>query len=120
MERKKWVYEVRGVYELSYEELTNAIECAKAHYDAACKAAAQQGGFLTRWSQQFEANAVGAQIEKGAKAELELTTHELDTLCKILESPKSDDRLYAKCCALLSSQNDEWCRKNGVPNPKRS
>jgi hypothetical protein len=115
----KFVYEVKAVYSLTYEELTGAIECAKTHYDLACREAAQPGGFLFYWHNHFAAEAVGAQIEKGATSESELSSHELDLLCKILESPKSDDKLYAKCCKFLSAQHDEWCRRNGLPNPKR-
>ncbi len=79
MKRNGYAYAVSVVVELTKEELDICLDCSARHYDGRCKAAGQQGGFLYGFKNQL---AFG---EDQTKVEVVISTHDLDTLVKILE-----------------------------------
>lgn len=109
MERKEFTYKVGAVVHATVEELDNMIECSRTHYDWTCKTASAVGGedgaklsgFLTVWKE--------FHLEDGH----ELSSRELDLLCKILESPSAKPGLYERMVTILREVNDRWCEVMG-------
>lgn len=111
----EFTYKVGAVVRVTAEELENMLECSRTHYDWKCRQAsaecgvngADRSGFLTVWK-LFD-------LEEGH----ELSSYELDLLCKIMESPVADHDLYVRFREILREINDRWCELMGKPKPSR-
>jgi hypothetical protein len=78
------------VMQFTQDEVTLLDECAKRHYDHACKQLAERGGEI------FSLKAYPAQ---------ELNRRIIELFCKVLqESP--DSGLYQELCMLLAMADD--------------
>jgi hypothetical protein len=95
MKRDSFSYEVNSEVFFTPEEIKNLMHCSVTHYDYKCKAAGQHGGFLYGLNNRFvlwpaeEAD----DPDRLPSAPAKLSWREVDTLCKILESPSADPGL---------------------------
>jgi len=90
-------YEVEARITITSDELLNMLECARSHYDFACREAGQPGGrgFLWSWKNQMldlEAQPIGDALRP--EENVDVTARQLDLLLKILESPAATNGLY--------------------------
>lgn len=67
-------------FSLRGREISLISDCARAHYDAACRAAAEPGGFVYGWARRADLSPPDALVEVSA------TWDQLDSVLKILEN----------------------------------
>lgn len=105
------VYDVRARVTFEPEELKHLIAQSQQHYDRTCRMAsepaasqAKEFGFAAANGFLIIASLMGGTVQ--------LTAREVDTACKILELPESDQALAWKLHQLVTAMNDETKRLN--------
>ena len=91
MKRDSFSYDVNAEVLFTVEEIKNMMHCSVTHYDYKCKAAGQHGGFLYGLNNRFV--IFTAEDDERNDTPAKITLREVDTLCKILESPSADKDL---------------------------
>lgn len=116
MQHTGYMYDVKATIKFTRADLDTLLRESNSHYDGVCKAAGKPGGFLFG----FDNTPPGEDGTINVLA----TTHQLDTLCKILEmlpyrlqedSPevkKMEQDLKAGIRRALQSCNAEYVRLN--------
>ena len=91
MKRDSFSYDVNAEVIFTPEEIKNMMECSVTHYDDKCWRAGQEGGFLYGLNNRF----VVFVDEDGDREPVpaKVSFRNVDTLCKILESPSADKDL---------------------------
>jgi hypothetical protein len=109
MKRDSFSYDVNAEVLFTSEEVKNLMECSVTHYDDKCWRAGQHGGFLFGLNNRF----VVFPAEEGAEdndVPSKITFREVDTLCKILESPRADKDLRMAMRELIVEMGEELGR----------
>jgi hypothetical protein len=70
-------------FPLTLTQVRILMKLSEAHYDAVCRSASKQGGFIYGWRNVAEANS---KISPTKKAMMRATWDELDITLKILEA----------------------------------
>jgi len=110
MRKDSFSYDVNAEVVLTAAEVVNMMKCSAEHYDYACKAAGELGGFLYGLNNRFV-----EYVEPGATpAPAKLSVCEVDLLCKVLEGSSADKTLYWNMRRLLLSMIRESERVNEV------
>lgn len=131
MEFVEFHYRIEARIKLTGKELRILLNSALNHYDGVCQQSAKPGGFLYGMKNKFildkcvddfgvvqrqllEFNDLDDQV-----CEYTLTSHELDTLCKIAEQePRSGEPLVGLLYPLSQMMlrvNQEYARANSTP-----
>ena len=109
MKRDSFSYDVNAEVLFTPKEVKNMMECSVTHYDDKCWRAGQQGGFLFGLNNRF----VVFPREDGAEVNnvpAKITYRDVDTLCKILESPSADKDLRMAMRELIVEMGEELGR----------
>ena len=113
MKHKGFAYEVKAELLLTVAEVAILMALSERHYDGRCKGVGKVGGFLYGM-----ANRVEWATEDGCDEIPALRAwSEVDTLCKILESSRTDEEctLAWEMKTLLLAMRDEQRRMNDLP-----
>lgn len=111
MRRERFVVEVLSDVEFTAEEVRLLRHCSASHYDLKCRSLSECGGFLYGMENRLRA------LET-SHTSWRLSTRDLDTLCKVAESPVYHDHvlpaasIWQKLSELLTEAKEKFRELN--------
>jgi hypothetical protein len=109
MKRDSFSYDVNAEVLFTASEVKNMMHCSVTHYDHVCWMAGQHGGFLYGLNNRFVVFPAEDGVEQN-DTPCKLSWREVDTLCKILESPSADKDLRMAMRELIVEMGEELGR----------
>lgn len=103
MNRTRFIFEVVSEVEFSWEEVDYLIELARQHYDHKVRRLAEYGGVLVGMKNSHVC---------GDPCRAQLSTRDLDTLCKAVESPGAGLLIQGALRGLLDDAQEQYRRLN--------
>ena len=103
MNRTRFIYQVLSEVEFSREDVEHLIDLSRQHYDHKVRSLSSVGGLLF---------GMRNQCMFGGPRTVQLSTRELDTLCKAVEGTGADYALRGKLRDLLSEAQEKYRELN--------
>lgn len=103
MNRTRFIFEVKTEVEFSREEVDHLVDLSRQHYDHKVRSLVEYGGSLLGLKNRYLC---------GAACRVQLSTRDLDTLCKAAEGPAADHVLRGRLRDLLSDAQEKFRELN--------
>lgn len=107
MNRTRFIFEVKTEVAFSREEVDHLIDLSRQHYDLKVRSLAEHGGLLFGLKNWHLCVGETPQL-------VQLSTRELDTLCKAVESPGTGFLIQGALRRLLDEAQQKYRELNAA------